>query len=311
MFDNGQGGRLTMTDSKEHAVPEPNPNQRRPSPAEETPLQAAPPVPGAVSLPLHPEQRLGPAPAIPVGGGQAAAGRAPERPLAPAPLPQAPVAPMSREGSARPARVGGERPMASAPAPWAGASTGPITARPEVPLARPGEPRQAGWPPAAAAPSSGYAPPMGVSPPATNPISAPAALYGGPAAAGVLPAGVTGQPYALQQPSQPTPPADPAWHQPPANPPPVPPPSPGSIPPEPPTVRPIAWSPHARSGPVGTAVSSAIDGQLGVPSRKTTSGRSLRRVSRVRSSMFAMAFLCVAAVFLVGMLVILALTLAR
>jgi hypothetical protein len=34
-------------------------------------------------------------------------------------------------------------------------------------------------------------------------------------------------------------------------------------------------------------------------------------VSRVRSSMFAMAFLCVAGVFLVGVLVILALTLAR
>lgn len=289
-------------------MPEPNPNQRRPSPAEETPLQAAPPIPGAGPLPPSPEQRLGPAPAIPMIGGQAAAGRATERPLAPAPLPQTAAAPLSREGSVPCARVGGERPLTPAPTPWAGASAGPIPARPEVPLARPGEPRQAGWPPVTTVPSPGSSPAMRVSPPAVNPLSAPAALHRGPTAAGTQPAGVAGQPYALQQPA---PPAEPAWHQPPANPPPVPPPSPGSVPPEPPTVRPIAWSPHARSGPVGTAVSSAIDGQLGAPSAKTTTGRSLRRVSRERSSMLAMAFLCVAAVFLVGMLVILALTLAR
>ena len=145
--------------------------------------------------------------------------------------------------------------MAPAPAPWAGTSAGPITARPEVPLARPA--------------------------------------------------------YAPQQLQQPTPPAGPAWYQPPANPPPVPPPSAASMPPEPPAVRPIAWSPQARSGAVGTAVSSAIDGQLGAPPAKTATGKSLRRVSRVRSSTFALAFLCVAAVFLVGVLVILILTLAR
>lgn len=290
-------------------MPDPNPNQRRPTPAGETPLQAAPPVPGAAPLPLHPEQRLGPAPAIPVSGGQAAAGRPPERPLAPAPMPQGPVVPLGRQGLAQPARPGGERPMA--PAPLAGTIGGPFAARPEVPLARLGEPRQAGWPPAGAAPTTGNVPTVGMPPHMPNPLSPPAALYPGPAPASTMPAGVAGQPYAPPQPYQPTPPAGPAWHQPPANPPPVPPPGAGGMPPEPLAQQPIGWSNLGRSGPVGTAVSSAIDGQLAPLNAKTTTGRTRRRASRVKSSMLALTFLCVAAVFLLGVLLTLVLTLTR
>ncbi len=282
---------VRTANSKEQALPEPNPNQRRPMPGGETPLQAAPPVPGTVPLPLHPEQRLAPAPAVPIGGA-ASAGPAGERPLAPAPLPHRPSVPVGRDGLAYPTVVGGERPMAAAPAPLAGRSARPIAPRPEVPLARPGEPRQVGWPPTTAVPNSGYAPATGISPQAANP------------------AGVAGQPYALQQPSQPTPPAEPAWHQPPASPPPVPPPSAGSLPPQPPAERPLGWSPHTKTGPVGTAVNAAIDGHVGPPSAKTSAAQSLRRASRTRSSVLALSFLCVAAVFLIGMLVILAVTLA-
>jgi hypothetical protein len=60
---------------------------------------------------------------------------------------------------------------------------------------------------------------------------------------------------------------------------------------------------------VGTAVTSAIDGQLGAPTAKTATGKTLRRASRDRSSLTALAFLCVAAVFLVGVLILLVLTL--
>jgi len=61
---------------------------------------------------------------------------------------------------------------------------------------------------------------------------------------------------------------------------------------------------------VGTAVNAAIDGHVGPPSAKTSAAQSLRRASRTRSSVLALSFLCVAAVFLIGMLVILAVTLA-
>ena len=63
--------------------------------------------------------------------------------------------------------------------------------------------------------------PAGVAPSVPNPM----ALYGGATAAGAVPPGPLGQPYAPGQPNQPTPPSGPAWFQPPSNPPPVPPPS--------------------------------------------------------------------------------------
>lgn len=291
-----------MADNKEPAVPEPNPNQRRPAPAGESPLQAAPPVPGAAPVPPHPERRLGPAPAVPVGGGWAAAPTG-ERPLAPAPLPQGSVASAGRATSG-----GGERPLTAAPAPVIRGGPVPV-GREDLAHTRSvgGERPMAG---VGGAPSAGYAPVAGALPQAANPVSAPAALYGSVAPAGTMPAGVAGQPFAPGQPSQPTPPAGPAWHQPPAAPPPVPPPSVGSVPPEPPAPRPVAWSPHARTGPVGAAVTSAIDGHVKLPVSKTSSAKSLRREVRARSSMLAITFLFVAATFLIGMLVILLLTLA-
>ncbi len=312
-------------------MPEPNQNDRRPTRAGEAPLQAAPPVPGAMPLPSPGEQRLGPAPAVPISGGWAAAGPGSERPLAAAPAPRGPAVPVGRENLAQSIPLGGERQIAPAPAPiapsafvpvagparpgsperpLAGVGAGPIGARPEGPLARPGEPYRPGWPPASVAPPSGYAPVPGVAPQVPTPVAGPVAPYGNAPVAGMMPAAGTSQPYALGQPNQPTPPAGPAWFQPPANPPPVPPPSAGSTPPEPPSPRPIDWSPHARSGPVGSAVTSAIAGHVGQPTSKTSTAKSLRRESRVRSSMLALTFLFVAAAFLIGMLVILLITLA-
>ena len=61
---------------------------------------------------------------------------------------------------------------------------------------------------------------------------------------------------------------------------------------------------------MGTAVTSAIDGHVGLPVSKTSAAKSLRREVRARSSMLAFTFLFVAATFLIAMLVILLLTLA-
>ena len=194
--------------------------------------------------------------------------------------------------------------MGPAPAPWAGTSAGPIPARPA-------EPRQAGWPPAGAAPSSGYAPAGGVSPQMPAPVSAPVALYGGPAAAGTVPMGPVGQPYAPQQPMQPTPPTGPSWHQPPANPPPVPPPGAGGMPPEPLTPQAVGWAPQARPVPVGMPISTGVNGQLTPLTTKTSTSRTRRGASGQRASMMALTFLCVAGVFLLGVLLVLVYTLSR
>jgi hypothetical protein len=83
----------------------------------------------------------------------------------------------------------------------------------------------------------------------------------------------------------------------------------GSQPPEHPTPRPIAWTPHSRSGPVGSRVAAALDGGL-LPATKTRTAKSLRRQSRSRSSMLAVTFLLVAATFLIGMVLVLLLSLA-
>ncbi len=283
-------------------MPTPNPHEHRPTSSGETPLQAAPPIPGAAPLPMHPEQRLGPAPALPVSGGAAAGGTAAERPLARAPLParpaaavpQIPAAPVvPRPGPGRP----GPQELPVRPV-----TGGPIGSRPEVPLARPGEVRGAAWAPPSAVPVAGPAPAFGVAMPAAN----PAALYG--TTAGALPAAPAGQPSAPSMPGQPTPPSGPAWFQPPANPPPVPPPSAGSQPLEPP--RPIAWSPHAQSGPVGSGVTAALSGSVQPASARTNTAKSLRRESRARSAVLAVTFLLVAATFLIGMVVVLLISLA-
>jgi len=109
-------------------------------------------------------------------------------------------------------------------------------------------------------------------------------------------------------PGQPTPPSGPAWFQPPANPPPVPPPSAGSQSPEPP--RPIAWSPHTQSGPVGSGVTAALSGSVRPASARTNTAKSLRSESRARSAVLAVTFLLVAATFLIGMVVVLLISLA-
>ena len=171
-------------------MPEPNPNERRPTASGETPLQAAPPVPGAPPPPSHPEQRLGPAPALPVSGGWAPSGTAAERPLAPAPRPASPGV----AGHQIPARPGvpvaGPIRPGSQETPLRGVTGGPVGSRPEVPLARPGEVRGAAWVPPSAVPGVGSAPAAGVAPSVPNPM----ALYGGATAAGAMPAGAVGQP---------------------------------------------------------------------------------------------------------------------
>ena len=142
------------------------------------------------------------------------------------------------------------------------------------------------------------------------PVPNPAALYGTTTGGSAMPAASLGQPSAASMPGQPTPPSGPAWFQPPANPPPVPPPSAGSQPPEPPPPRPIAWSPHARSGPVGSGVTAALSGNVQPAPAQTNTAKSLRRESRTRSSVLAVTFLLVAATFLIGMVVVLLISLA-
>lgn len=293
-------------------MPTPDPQEQRPPAAGETPLQAAPPIPGAAGRPVNPEQRLGPAPAVPASGGTAAGGGA-ERPLAHAPLPQAPLA--HAPSPVRPAapvpqipaapavpRPGPLRPS-SQESPLRGVVGGPAGVRPEVPLARPNQVRGAAPAPPAAIPAAGPVALASAAVPTANPAPSPAAAYGPPAAA--TPVGMVGQPAAASAPGQQLPPGNPAWFQPPAVPPPVPPPSPGGQPSEPPPPRPIAWSPQGRSGPVGSSVSAALNGSVQPATVKTSTAKSLRRESRARSSALALTFLIVAATFLIGMVVVL------
>ena len=166
-------------------MPAPNPNERRPtSSAGETPLQPAPPVPGAAPLPSHPEQRLGPAPALPVRGGAAAGGTAAERPLAHAPLPARPALAVPQIPAAPAVPLPGPSRPGPQETPLRPVTGGPIGSRPEVPLARPGEVRGAAWVPPSAVPVAGQAPAVGVTLPAPN----PAALYGTTAGAAPMPA---------------------------------------------------------------------------------------------------------------------------
>ena len=123
-------------------MPVPNPNERRPTSSGETPLQAAPPIPGAAPLPIHPEQRLGPAPALPVSGGAAAGGTAAERPLAHAPLPARPAVAVPQIPAAPAVPLPGPGRPGPQESPLRPVTGGPIGSRPEVPLARPGEVRR-------------------------------------------------------------------------------------------------------------------------------------------------------------------------
>jgi neural Wiskott-Aldrich syndrome protein len=305
------GNSNLAADSEDDTVSEPTPNDHRLMPRGETPLQAAPPVPGAPPPPGHPEQRLGPAPALPVPGGpttvgpSTAGGNAGERPLAPAPL------------LARPAFGGRQLPAAPAvpgaallrpgpqETPLSGVAGGPIGSRPEVPLARLVEtPRSVGMPaPAVRSMTSA----TGVSPLASN----PQALFGGAGPAGLPTAGIVQQPIATSPAGQSAPPDNPAWFQPPPNPPPVPPPSAGGRNSEPAPPRPVAWTPPAHPGPVGSRGATAPRGGVLPVVPKTSTAKSLRRESRARSSVLAVTFLLVAATVLIGMVVILLLSLSN
>lgn len=287
-------------------MPDPTSNDRQPKPAgpNETPLPAAPPVPGSGLPPVAREQRLGPAPALPVSPSLPAQGQPAERPLAAAPQPIRPTS-GERQLPAAPAVPGSAVARPGGPeTPLPAVTGGPIGRRPEVPLARPAPVAAATPRPAMPLPSPGPAPIGGA--PA---VPQAAAHHASPATSRTKPAGTVSQPQVPGQAGQPAPPEHPAWLQPPATPPPVPPPGMGSQPPEHPTPRPIAWTPHNRSGPVGSRVAAALDGGL-LPATKTRTAKSLRRQSRSRSSMLAVTFLLVAATFLIGMVLVLLLSLA-
>ena len=55
---------------------------------------------------------------------------------------------------------------------------------------------------------------------------------------------------------------------------------------------------------------AAVSGNIQPTAARTRSAKTLRRESRERSSLFALTFLCVAAMFLIGMVVVLILSLA-
>jgi hypothetical protein len=287
-------------------VPEPTSNNRPPKPAgpKETPLPAAPPVPGSGLLPVAREQPLGPAPTLPVPQSLPAQGSPAERPLAAAPQPVRPTS-GERQLPAAPAVPGtaGARPGGPA-TPLPAVTNRSIGRRPEVPLARPAPVTAATPRPAMPLPGPGPAP-IGGTPAAPQATG----YHANPATVRSDPAGAVPQPQVPGQAGQPAPPDHPAWLQPPATPPPVPPPGMGSQPAEHPTPRPIAWTPHSRSGPVGSRVAAALDGGL-LPAAKTSTAKSLRRQSRSRSSMLAVTFLLVAATFLIGMVLVLLLSLA-
>jgi F0F1-type ATP synthase membrane subunit c/vacuolar-type H+-ATPase subunit K len=61
---------------------------------------------------------------------------------------------------------------------------------------------------------------------------------------------------------------------------------------------------------VGSGVAAALGGSVQPAAVKTRTAKSLRRESRARSSALALAFLFVAATFLIGMVVALLLSLA-
>ena len=253
---------------------------------------------------MHPEQRLGPAPALPVSRGAATGGAAAERPLARVPLPAKPAVAVPQIPAVPAVPLPGPGRPGRQELPLCRVTGGPIGSRPEVPLARPGDVRGAAWTPPSAVPVAGQTPAFGVAMPAPN----PAAPYGTTAGAGAMPAATVGQPSAPSMPGQPTPPSGPAWFQPPANPPPVPPPSAVSQPLEPP--RPIAWAPCTRSGPVGSGVTAALSGSVQPASARSNNAKSLRRESRARSAVLAVTFLLVAATFLIGMVVVVLISLA-
>lgn len=219
-----------------------------------------------------------------------------------------------------PGPVGGSSPGSYRPTTSGGPSVGvpsaPSVPRPEVPLAGP-----APMAPGVSGPSVDQTlPPPGqpaYAQPAQGPPPTPAAIPGGSAGYGVPSSGPAQTPYGAAYPEAAAPigtapmaaPVQPYQGLPPSGPPPVPPPS-NAPAPSAQTPQQPQWNPQEPAGPVGAAVHQQAGGTPNLPKAKARTARSMRRESRAQSSYFALMFLMCAAIFLVGVVIVLIISLA-
>ncbi len=238
------------------------------------------PIAGAPQVPVSGTQQSQPAGPTSMAGQPTTAGQMPMAGQPQIPSPASPAGPVPSAIPQQPGIIGGETPIAQAPT--AGAPTASQT---------PLQPSQPGYAQSTFGAGQNY--PTGGQ--GEIPMANPATMQGAGYPTPMAPTGPAGMPA-------------PGWGQPPSNPPPVPPPN------EP-------QAPHQQTGPVGNVAGqpqpSAVEnvGTPGIPgeatkrSTRTRTARTLRRRSQERSSYFAMMFLFGAALFLIGVVIVLVVSL--